>query len=103
LPKKPASFVPTSPIVIYLFDIIKYIGATGIDKMHKPGVAKCNKFELQTLNFNLYNWLYGVAKKKRVLQIVISCREISGKKRKSGLFTKAGFRIICGLLTWVFR
>jgi hypothetical protein len=46
--------------------------------------------------------LYGVAKKKRVLQIVISNREISGKKRKSGLCEKAGFWIIGGLLTWVF-
>jgi len=33
-----------------------------------------------------------------VLQIVIPHRETSGKK-KSGLFTKAGFRMICGLRT----
>ena len=71
--------------------------------MHKPDVAKCNEFKIITFNRNYYNRLYGVAKKKGVLQIVMPCSEISGKKRKSGLFTKAGFWIIYGLRTWVFR
>jgi len=95
--------VPTSPIVINLTDIVKYIEAIGINKMHKPGVAICNKLKAKTLNNKQYNRLYRVAKTNMVLQIITPCREISGKKRKSGLFTKAGFRIICGLLTWVFR
>jgi hypothetical protein len=41
--------------------------------------------------------LGSVAKKKGALQIVTLCRETSGRK-KSDLFTKAGFRIICGQL-----
>jgi hypothetical protein len=44
--------VPTLPIVINLTDIVKYIEAIGINKMHKPGVAICNKFKGKTLNFN---------------------------------------------------
>jgi hypothetical protein len=41
--------VPTLIIEIYIIDIVKIVWDMGSDKIHKPGVAKCNRFKAETL------------------------------------------------------
>jgi hypothetical protein len=63
-----------------LIDIVGFIKDTTIEKKCVQAVAKCNSIKEKTNAYNKFNSLNGVAKKNGVLQIVILCRRVRGKK-----------------------
>ncbi|MGD2151199.1 MAG: hypothetical protein PVJ20_09675 [Desulfobacterales bacterium] len=72
--------MPTLLIIIDLLDIVGIIKDMAIEKYYVQDVAKCNSLKEKTITYNKFRSLNGVAKKNGVLQNVMLCRRMRGKK-----------------------
>lgn len=95
--------MPTSLIIIDLHDIIRFIKDMTIVKNYAQDVAKCNSFKEKTIVHNKFRSLNGVAKKNGVLQNVMLCGRIRGKKENPAFLQRPDFGLHAVYRLWFYE
>lgn len=95
--------MPTSLIIIDLHDIIRFIKDMTIVKNYAQDVAKCNSFKEKTIVYNKFRSLNGVAKKNGVLQNVMLCERIRGKKENPAFLQRPDFGLHAVYRLWFYE
>jgi hypothetical protein len=72
--------VPTSLLVINLPDIVRFIKKMAVKKIICDALQNAMPFKRKTIVYNKFRSLSGVAKKNMVLQNVMPCGRMGGKK-----------------------